>query len=353
MEYFTEDIRLKSILDRFKQEHPGYRLIALSKTGSTLFGTNSSSSDIDYRGIFVADIDSLLLKSDIDSYLFKTNTDNTKNSSDDLDFSLWSIQQFFNLLKKMETNAVDLFFSLTQDSNENVLFVDGSFKYFLRTAKDHLITSDMRSFSGYALGQVKRYQIKGKRYAELDDFIKSLDGMCRGSDENDWMKLSDIWLTLKDLVDRGDYQYVKFVMAPGSGKSEHEYISVLGRLFLPTVTLGYFFEKINTLYQSFGNRTTTTALSQDKVDFKALSHAYRIATEVKEVLLTGRIVFPLAERDYIKQIKAGELDYMLVVEQVESLIYECDNIVEQKLYIVSDEFNSTIADNIMLEIIRK
>jgi hypothetical protein len=208
----------------------------------------------------------------------------------------------------------------------------------------------MRSFSGYALGQVKRYQIKGQRYEDLDDFIKKLYVW---SDKRLERKLEREWDELKAWVAVEDYAYIKFVTAPGAGKAMHEYISVLGRLFHKTVTLGYLYEHCSKLYETFGNRTTSTALSKDKVDFKALSHAYRIASEVKEVLTTGKIQFPLHNANYIKQIKAGEIDYLAIVEQVEGLIYECDSIVEQGLSVVSDTFDEEVVNTIVLNTIYK
>jgi len=349
----TDNTKLQEVIQDFKTKYPKYKLLAISATGSTLFGTNTPSSDIDYRGIFAPDADSLLLKTDIDSWTYSTNSTNIKNNENDLDFSLWSVHKLFNLLHKMETNAVDLFFSLTQANwpnthNPNVLFVDDTFKQLLISNKSSLITSDMRSFSGYALGQVKRYQIKGQRYEDLDDFIKKLYVW---SDKRLERKLEREWDELKAWVALEDYTYVKFVTAPGAGKVTHEYISVLGRLFHKTVTLGYLYEHCSKLYETFGNRTTSTALGKDKVDFKALSHAYRIASEVKEVLTTSKIQFPLYNANYIKQIKSGEIDYLIVVEQVESLIYECDNIVEQGLSVVSGTFDEEVVNTIILSTI--
>lgn len=206
----------------------------------------------------------------------------------------------------------------------------------------------MSSFSGYALGQVKRYQIKGQRYEDLDDFIKKFyvwsDKRLNHKLEKDWDELK-AWIALED------YKYIKFVIAPGAGKAMHEYISVLGRLFHKTVTLEYFYNHCNKLYETFGNRTTTTALSKDKVDFKALSHAYRIASEAKDVLTKGKISFPLYNASYIKEIKAGKINYLDVVEQVETLIYECDNIVEKGHYIVNPTFYTNVANDIILSTI--
>lgn len=127
------NIRLQEVVNDFKAQYPKYKLVVISATGSTLFGTNTPTSDIDYRGIFVPDAESILLKNDIDSWTYTTNATNTKNTEEDLDFSLWSIHKFMLLLQKMETNAVDLFFSIIQadwpnTTNPCLISVDEKFQ---------------------------------------------------------------------------------------------------------------------------------------------------------------------------------------------------------------------------------
>ena len=49
------------------------------------------------------------------------------------------------------------------------------------------------------------------------------------------------------------------------------------------------------------------------IDWKAVSHAVRYASQLEELFTTGDITFPLKGREFIAKIKAGELDYTSVV----------------------------------------
>jgi len=61
------------------------------------------------------------------------------------------------------------------------------------------------------------------------------------------------------------------------------------------------------------------------IDFKAISHALRAAYQVRELLTTNTIVFPLKQAEFLKKIKLGELDYMTeVAPKLEALMAEVE-----------------------------
>ena len=61
-----------------------------------------------------------------------------------------------------------------------------------------------------------------------------------------------------------------------------------------------------------------------KTDFKALSHALRIAQEVQELLKTGFIKFPLDNRDELRNIKSGDAEAQEVIDKVRDILDEVD-----------------------------
>jgi hypothetical protein len=61
-------------------------------------------------------------------------------------------------------------------------------------------------------------------------------------------------------------------------------------------------EKINKEYTS--QRTIDAA---DGNDWKALSHAIRVLLEIKELLDTSNIQFPLKDKDFLLDIKLGKV----------------------------------------------
>ena len=53
--------------------------------GSYLYGTNSQNSDKDYKGVFLPNINDLILAKAPKHYTFSTGSDIERNTSDDVD----------------------------------------------------------------------------------------------------------------------------------------------------------------------------------------------------------------------------------------------------------------------------
>jgi hypothetical protein len=56
------------------------------------------------------------------------------------------------------------------------------------------------------------------------------------------------------------------------------------------------------------------------IDWKALSHAVRVANEALEFMATGWITFPLPNAAHILAIKEGVVPYKVVAEEIEDLL---------------------------------
>ncbi|HSH50380.1 MAG TPA: nucleotidyltransferase domain-containing protein, partial [Bacteroidales bacterium] len=61
-----------------------HRLLLLSKSGSHLHGTETEDSDLDYKGVFLPDINFCLMNETPRYINFSTGSDNTKNSNEDI-----------------------------------------------------------------------------------------------------------------------------------------------------------------------------------------------------------------------------------------------------------------------------
>ena len=113
------------------------------------------------------------------------------------------------------------------------------------------LNSNMKSFIGYALGQVRKFNIKGNRYNELkifNEFIGTLNGN---------NKLSEYFEIIEEHILKNEYNYIKLTEAKTNRVSNKTgiYCNVLGKMFEGTVSLGYFRDRIGILENSFGNRT--------------------------------------------------------------------------------------------------
>lgn len=342
-------LKIISIIKDF-EEKTGARVVYLTLSGSKLYGTDNVNSDSDFKGIFVPSVKSILLKKDLDHYVKNTNNSKIKNSAEDIDLTIHSFYTFFNLLSKSETGMADMLFSMWRE--DTIIYQDKEFVSFIRRNYKSFLNKNMKSFIGYTLSQTKKFGIKGARYSELTNFIDCVDEI---SEDKYDLKLAEFFNYFENCIDEYKFKYINFTMAPGpKGNKTQElekYISVLGKLFHGNITLRYFIERVTQLFDQFGNRTKAVASTISKTDFKAASHAYRVASEVKELLETGFIQFPLQEAKYIKRIKEGKENFNNVVDQIEKILNNVDDLLESTN--LPKEVNKDKIEELTLEVIDK
>jgi len=314
---------LKTKLQEFERDH-NCRVVYVTKYGSKLYGTDNENSDTDYKGVFVPAMDDVLLKKDLEHWTSNSNNTNKKNGADDVDLQLFSVHKFFELLRKGETGAIDLLFSMWSPAVE---YADPVFDDHIKMYHTKFLNKKLHSFTGYAVGQAKKYGVKGTRYKELTQFLSANDHYIEQVGEGDWfmnndyddMKLEKLFPEFKGQMMAMGLKYISFVDAPGpkTGKGENviTYIEVLGKKFSGDVTVGYFFGNIANMLDQFGNRTRSSA---EGVDWKALSHSVRVLLEVEELLDTSFVEFPLREADFVKQVKEGKMPVDVVMMFVNS-----------------------------------
>ncbi len=91
----------------------GHELFFIERSGSRLHGTDHPDSDHDFKGVYIPPLDFLLLGKRSEPVYVK---------QDNFDCCLWPIQQFIQLCRNGETNAVDLYFAAqaSPDKSENL-----------------------------------------------------------------------------------------------------------------------------------------------------------------------------------------------------------------------------------------
>jgi Cu/Ag efflux protein CusF len=315
-------MNIQQLITDFETEY-NCHVIYITKFGSKLFGTDNPNSDTDYKGIFISSRRDILLKRDIEHYNFNSNDNNTRNSKEDVDLQLFSIYKFFHLLKKGETGAMDMLFSIFREDTQ--IYNDTKFTEIIKRNYKRFYNRNLHSFIGYCVGQSKVYNVRGERFNELHQFVELFQSLAK-TEKNS--KLSILFPKIEEMFQKHPYKYINFVMAPivrGSGKAqEGQYIEVLGKRFLGTVTVGYFSEKITEMEQQFGNRAKASAKG---VDYKALSHAVRVIDEVEELIDDNFITFPLKNRAYITSIKEGQESLESVMDYIDEKL----TLVQEKL----------------------
>ena len=351
------------------------KLIYLSQYGSHLYGLNTKNSDLDFRGVYIPTLDDIILHKDKDEinielevYLppeplqqkehvlgeiymepiisekgkqVNGNRDNLKK----IDVKIFSLQKFIQLCSKADTNALDLLFSIDTPADHTwqykglVKNVPEEMKYPLRYIhdnRDKLINTDrMQSPCEYAHKQAVKYGLKVERYKSIKQVWEIINHIYKRERALDPTKpIRDI--QIKDYLDEipFDNKHVKLVQLDNKGKME-DYLFVAGVNHMLNLNLKEFIKRLESKLQQeyFSERTTNAINNKDEVDWKAMSHALRISYEIKELIHTGNIRFPLKDAKYLLAIKQGKINKEQVAEEISKNL---DEIMED---VNSDKLN--------------
>jgi hypothetical protein len=282
------------------------RIIVKMKFGAHLYGTATSDSDLDYKGIFLPTKEQLLLGRVPKSHNFSTGKDDSRNTKNDVDTELYSLHYFIKLACDGQTVAMDMLHAPAVMILEKSKIWDQIIKN-----RQKFYTKNLKSFIDYARRQASKYGIKGSRINSAGQVLEIL------KKEDPSKKMRAVWSRLPRI------EHCYDVAPDPNGMRQYQ---VCGKSFQESATIGYVIPIIEKFYDEYGRRAKLAAENRN-IDWKAVSHALRAAYQTKEILTEGTINFPLRNADFLRRIKQGKLDYLSEVgplleklmEEVESL----------------------------------
>lgn len=276
------------------REHDA-RLIYLTLFGSTLYGTATpGTSDVDVRGIFVPSLRSLALGSAPKSLHFSTGHTTRRNAAEDVDIDLWSVQHWLlKLLPSGDTGALDVLFSPSHAAcvlyQEAVL--DAVFSAPLRL----MDVGKSRTYAEYSLGQARKYGIKGSRVGALKAVRNWLRDHCPESAADG--RVDAILTPLAEVC--GDERFCSLEVVQGERA-----LQLCGKRHMGSIRVAELKRRVNADMLHYGARAEEAERNAG-LDFKALSHAFRALDQMEELLLTGKVTFPLQNRAELVAVKQG------------------------------------------------
>jgi len=310
------------------------------KFGSHLYGTNTPSSDLDLKGIYLPTAREIVLGSYQRTIAKSRNkADRERNTKDDVDTEYLSLDRYLDLLMQGQTMALDILFapeaSYTFGCDAESGLIDPIMAEIYWN-REKLLTRNVMAFIGYARQQASRYGIKGSRMDALKRTMEKLGGMT-----NEHLKLSSYEYALQNLVKESQelislekLPLVEIVMLKGpKGLIDQPHLRVNGRAIPLHATVKYAKDIVGKMLDSYGQRAHKAHLAGG-VDWKALSHAVRVNGEAMELLKTGFITFPRPDRELLLEIKLGLMPYEKVAELIEQGLAD--------LYVAHE--NSTLRD---------
>ena len=331
----TEDKMNKKIKEAYKRLDFGDReVIFLTVYGSHLYGTeNENTSDVDFKGVFLPTAEEILLGKIPKSLSFNTKTSEKgdKNTTEDVDCELYSLGYFIDLACQGQTVALDMLFA----GPEALIYLSPFGSVNAQSWK--FITKNMKAFLGYSRSQARKYSLKGDKlntYQTLVDFLSDKLTLLQHLQPGD--SFNGVKFTGDNLRLGHFFDYPELKELPNVEITKNEFnglleLDVYGKKVQETVTVQYALDTYQKTIDSYGKRAKEAAENKG-LDFKAISHSFRIALELKELYQTGEIKFPLRDAEFIKKIKAGELHFAEelhdklgeLVDEVEELSETCD-----------------------------
>ena len=282
------------------------RIIVKMKFGAHLYGTATSDSDLDYKGIFLPTKEQLLLGRVPKSHNYSTGKDDSRNTKNDFDTELYSLHYFIKLACAGQTVAMDML-----HAPDSMILKKSKIWDEIVKNKQRFYTKNLKSFIDYARRQASKYGIKGSR---INAALQVLEILKKEDPSN---KMREVWSRLPRI------EHCYDVAPDPNGMRQYQ---VCGKSFQESATIGYVIPIVEKFYDDYGRRAKLAAENKN-IDWKAVSHALRAAYQTKEIFTESTINFPLRNADFLRKVKEGKLDYLsevgplleTLMEEVESL----------------------------------
>lgn len=311
----------------------GASLLYLTLFGSTLYGTEApGTSDLDVRGIFLPSPDSLFLNDAPKSLHFSTGSNERRNGAADVDIDLWSAQHWLlKLLPAGDTGALDVLFSPSHAAC--TLYRDPVLDPVFARPLRLMDTVKGRAYAAYSLGQAKKYGIKGSRIGALKAVRHWLQEHAVAAG-----RLGDHLPAL--LAACGDDRFCTAATVQGEAA-----LQLCGKLHVGGLRMAEFARRVESDMRRYGGRAEEAERNRG-LDFKALSHALRALAQMEELLQTGRIVFPLREREELLAVKQGRHSWAELEPRIVSRLAAVDALREHASYVA--EYDADFARGCVL-----
>jgi len=285
-----------------------------TRYGSHLYGTNTETSDQDFKSVVLVPIGVLLRGVSVKNSVKSTGQDNSKNTPDDVDEEFIPLQVFARDFFEGQTYALEMAFALV-NNNENVTVYDPMVVEFTNELVDNFLTRNVSSMVGFAFSQAHKYGVKGRRLESIEQFDQILRLHISLHGVN--VRLSSV----SDDVERHKtkYLYNSEYDVGGYNQGMMPCVKIVDKVFPYALKITEAHDRVKALLKQYGSRSKE-AKDMGGYDWKALSHAVRISGSAVGLLKHGTIHNPVNEDEKILllNIKSGRLSW----DEVEAVINE-------------------------------
>jgi len=286
------------------------------KFGSHLYGTATAQSDLDIKAVYLPEARDILLQRVRPAVCkVRDKAHGEKNAPGDVDFEAYSPAKFLDLLCDGQTVALDMLFA----PDEMMITTPDPLWREIQALAPRLFSRRTTAFVSYCRQQARKYGVKGARLAAVRHALEGLKAIEDSYGAN--AKLEVAAAEVRTLSD--GHPLLDIVVLPHADGSPATYFDIAGKKAIFSASIKGARALAQSQFDTFGERTRA-AESQQGVDWKAMSHAVRIALQAVEFLNTGRVVFPRPDAGHLMAIKRGDLPYRAVAEEIEALLVEVE-----------------------------
>jgi hypothetical protein len=331
-------------------------MIELSRLlyGSHLYGTNTATSDFDYKVIVLPSIDDLLLGHRLQVRKRKFDADGNSISEEvpmppgGWEEEIIPVQKFVNDFMTGQAYAVEIAFAQGMKDRLEMGFSETAFTGLCHLLCTVFVHRNVSGMVGFAIKQTFDYVRRGERYNNAVQTIASIEELeqafkTTGLAVRLCTQLAAVQAMKHEPGTVMDRIAAMTGLELGTSTNQNTVMRTLklnGREYLETTTLENFKTAVVKLRDQYGERSTKAASTD--VDWKSLSHAVRVYEQVIELLRTKKITFPRENADELRRIKSGKV----ALEEVTTKLRILDDLVTWELQLTELPEPGVLGDNL-------
>ena len=294
------------------------RRLVTTVHGSHLYGTSTPESDRDYKGVHLPSGRGILLQrpENVFDESIKAKNAAGKNTGDAIDHQSYSVEKFCRMLAIGDGFATEILFAPDDCIVEAAPGWDA-----LKEEAKVLLNREVKGFVGYCKQQAAKYGVKGSRMEAGEKLVILLsDAMERHGPKT---RLEVIEEELREFTDR--VEMANMIVLSSGHTPDMLHIECCDRKVSMRNDLEEASKIYGAVWKNYGHRARK-AKESSGIDWKAVSHAVRVARQAHELMLTGSITFPRPDAEELLDIKLGKFAYPEIQPLLEGLIDELDRI---------------------------
>lgn len=293
--------------------------------GSHLYGTNTPTSDQDFKIVYLPNYKMVLLGQKFPTVRHRYDaqgnpvSDSSSMPPDGYEDECVPVQKFVADFVGGQTYAVEMVQAIAHNAFEGTC--DEEFRELcvdLATMFNH---SSIMGMMGFAVKQTFDYVRRGERLNKAQEVVDILEDIMKHNfqDATKRPRLDNVLPSGKTVLENVAEKANLQIGSVSSHDTPFKTLKLNGREYLTTTTVENMIDAAKKLVEQYGNRSNRAAESE--VDPKSLMHAVRVYEQIIELLSTGKITFPRSNAQELLKIK----NQKITSEECKALLVSLDD----------------------------